>query len=162
MLLPLKRVGGLRRLDRVWRWSADDDTFVCRKRGQTTFLNCVTTFPQAGLAFNESICMQRKSSNATSGGSPPRKQTQSFNERNHEVPMRDGAATAPSMDQRAIRQPRYVRNDVLVHMQPYLWLVTCADTCFAASSVIDRVELPERRNHPYIIRETHFLTKYKL
>ena len=40
------------------------------------------------------------------------------------MPMRDGEATAPSMDQRAIRQPRYVRNDVLVHMQPYLWLMT--------------------------------------
>ena len=48
-------------------------------------------------------------------------------------------------------------------MQSYRALMACADICFAASSVIGRVELAETKTKPpYVIEETHFLTTYKL
>ena len=93
-------------------------TVSLEKRGGRPFSMTSTTFPQASLVTIAGICMQRKSSNAPIWGIFPQKRKMNRSRGNHEVPMRDGAATAPSMDQRAIRRSKYVPNRLLAHMQP--------------------------------------------
>ena len=135
MLLSLKRLGGLHRPSRLALVGRRRHDSLSKKGGKTTFLNGVTTFPQAGLVSNESFCMQRKSSNATSGGSPPRKQTQSFNDRNHEGAdaKRSGNGwTSERYDHRNMRQKK------CLHICSHICGSCHVPICSAASSVIEQ------------------------
>ena len=103
MLLSLQeRVSGLHRrsfASGVGRPTTNKFRVSRQTRGQATFLDDVNDFPASRPRPSSWDLYAKKIEQCHFGGFTSPKTNHAFNERNHEVPMLDGAATGPSMGQ---------------------------------------------------------------